>query len=198
MLRLLPVVAAGLGLSLLVACGKEPMTREEAEYPDNLVIPPSLIDEPERDVEVAERRPRSAEEEDRPDLPVDVEQTIPTRVQADGDALELRVDMALNQAWVDTGQALNRLDFTILERERDDLRYEIRYAPSSEEEVEQPGFFARVFGGAERVETSPQRYTIELEQRASGVALRVKDRQGQPAPREVSERLLTLIDRELH
>ena len=191
---------AGLGLMVvaLAGCGKEPLTRDQAKYPEKLVIPPTIIEQQERDKEVAAGSSGAEEADEQPELPTDVEQTIPTRVQFGGNKVELLVDMPLNRVWIRTGNVLDRLNFTVLARERDELRYEVRYAPYSEEEIEQPGFFARVLGGAERIETAPRKYYIAMEQRVKGVVLTVRDKAGQSAQPAIAERILTLIDRQLY
>nr|WP_276569350.1 outer membrane protein assembly factor BamC [Halorhodospira halophila] len=131
-------------------------------------------------------------------MPVEVERTIPSRLtDVDGDP-RLALDMGINQAWMGTGAALNRLDFTVLERQRDDLYYLIRYEPRADEQIEQPGLFARWFGGAERIDTSPQRFRIQIGRDNGQVVAKVRDENGDPAAEAVAERLLTLLDRQLY
>lgn len=198
LLRLKAVLAGSLVLlGLLGGCAKEPLTRDEADYPDNLLIPPEIVEEAERAPVVAERRPGRRDEGDAAEGSGSDEQTVPGRVKVADERVELRLDMPLNRVWINVGSALDRLDFTVLERERDDLRYVIRYAPRADEEVEQPGFFARVLGGAERIDTAPRRYRVTIEQQVKRVVVTVTADSGEPARKEVAERLLTFIDREL-
>ncbi len=189
-LPLFAVLAAGL---LGLGCASEPLTREEADYPEHLVIPPDLVGPPPP----PEERERPQVDDDEA-LPVDVARTIPSRlIERDGEH-RLELDMGVNDAWRGTGAALDRLDFTVLERQRDDLRYVIRYEPRADQEIQQPGFFARVFRGEERIDTSPQRYRIQLETDGGQVLVRVLDADGEPAPEQVARRLLTLLDRQLY
>jgi len=190
--RWLPVALLAAGL--LGACATDPLTRDEAEYPDHLVIPPDLVGEPDP----AAAEPPAAEPDADEELPVDVERTIPSRLtEVDGDP-RLALGMGINQAWTGTGAALNRLDFTVLERQRDELYYLIRYEPRADEEIEQPGLFARWFGGAERIDTAPQRFRIQIAREDGQVVARVLDEDGEPAAQAVAERLLTLLDRQLY
>ncbi|MFP4146258.1 MAG: outer membrane protein assembly factor BamC [Halorhodospira sp.] len=198
-LRLASAVAAVLlGSLLLAACASEPLTRDEVDGPEALVIPPDLIGEQDLEGADAEAGEGQGEASERGgELPVDAAQTVPSRLVEEGPRLEL--EMGLNEAWRATGSALDRLEFTVLERVRDDLRYVIRYAPRADEEIEQPGLLARWFGGAERIDTAPQRYRIQLDQGDDAqVTVRVDDREGDPAPEPIAERLLTLLDRQLY
>ncbi|MBK1734129.1 hypothetical protein CKO15_02290 [Halorhodospira abdelmalekii] len=194
-LLLLAVVVCAL---LLSACGKQPLAREEAEYPESLLVPPDLLGEQEA-AERSRRERDAAEREagEEAELPVAVEETVPSRLQHVDGRPELHLATSLNQAWREIGTALDRLDFTLLGRQRDELRYEIRYAPRADEEVEQPGWFARLFRGAERIETAPQRYRIELTQEPRAVVVQVRDEAGEAASPAIAERLLTLLDRQL-
>ena len=182
---------AALAAAALGGCATEPLTREEAEYPDSLVIPPDLVGE----VTPPDERP---EAEDPAELPVPVAETIPSRVIADGERPYLALDMRTNEAWRRAGAALDRLDFSVRSRDRDELSYTVRYDPQADEEVEQPGFFARVLGGAERVETGPRDFRIRLEREGVDLRLVVDDADGEPAPEPVATRLLTLLDRQLY
>lgn len=198
-------VALLIALGVLSGCGQVPTSREQVESPDRLRIPPRVVAEPKTDGKVAAdsaSRPGSSQAEKAGEelsaAPQAGESTIPSRVRTDGDQVELLIDMRLNRAWINTGSVLDRLNFTILERQRDKLRYTIRYSPRADEDIEQPGFFARVFGGAERIDTSPRRFFVELEQRTTAVAITLKDEQGNPARAEIAQQLLTLLDRQLY
>ncbi|MBK1727568.1 outer membrane protein assembly factor BamC, partial [Halorhodospira neutriphila] len=110
----------------------------------------------------------------------------------------LRLEMPLERAWQRTGAALDRLGFTVLEREREARRYTIRYAPHADEQIEQPGLLARWLGGAERIDTAPRRFRITLAQGGDGVRVAVRERSGEPAPAPIARRLLTLLDPQLY
>ncbi len=193
MARCVPAVLLAAGL--LGGCATDPLTRDEADYPEHLVIPPDLVGKPEPAEEDAAPDPEADADAE---LPVDVARTIPSRLtEVDGDP-RLVLDMGINQAWTGAGAALNRLDFTVLERQRDDLYYLIRYEPRADEEIEQPGVFARWFRGAERIDTSPQRFRIQIAREDGQVVAKVRDEDGEPAAAAVAERLLTLLDRQLY
>ncbi len=181
---------------MLGACAKEPLTREEAEYPESLVIPPEVVDEPEPSA-AGDSSADSSEAGAEQGLPVDAARTIPSRISTEGEVPRLELDMGVNEAWRSAGVALNRLGFTVLERARDNLYYAIRYDPHAGQDIEQPGLFARWLGDAERIDTSPQRYRLQIETEGA-TALVLRDAQGEPAPAQVAERVLILVDRQLY
>ncbi len=188
--------AAVIGAALLSACASEPLSRDEVEGPEALVIPPDLLGE-QATAEAADTAAEAADSGGG--LPVAVEQTVPSRLVDADDGPRLELDMRLNEAWRATGAALDRLGFTVQAREPEGRYYAIRYQPQADEEIEQPGFFARWFGGAERIDTSPQRYRIQLERGDGGVVtVQVDEADGEPAPAQLAQRLLALLDPQLY
>ncbi len=185
----------GAALLLLAACATEPLHRDEVDYPEHLKIPPDLVGEvtpPAGREPAADEAADDREAATLPDSPAD---TVPTRVSHDGGRWVLDLPWAPDQAWARVGEAMGRLDFTILDRRRDDFYYAIRYEPYADEEVRQPGFFRRLFTGARRVDTSPRRFLVYLEEHGRGTRVTVTEAGGEPAPERVAERLLTLLDR---
>ncbi len=198
--RAAALLAGGL---LLGACAHEPLTREEAEPPESLVIPPTIVEAPpaQDDGEDAPAGAQAASGDTSGDEPPREDKGgTPARLVA-GDGQEdpyLRLEMPPERAWQRTGVALDRLGFTVLEREREARRYTIRYDPHADEEIEQPGLLARWLGGAERIDTTPRRFRITLEQEGEDVRVAVQERSGEPAPAPIARRLLTLLDPQLY
>ncbi len=189
-----PALAA-IAAVLLSACASEPLSRDEVDGPEALVIPPDLIGEQAAGTDGGAAGPGEGDG----DLPVAAERTVPSRLVQAGDGPRLELDMRLGSAWRATGAALERLGFTVQERARDAGYYAIRYEPQADAEIEQPGFLARWFGGAERIDTDPRRYRIQLE-RADGslVTVQIDEADGEPAPGQLAERLLTLLDPQIY
>lgn len=200
--RLLPIAGVVALGAVVAACTSAPLSRDEVDYPENLKIPPDLVGERQAE---AERRQREREErlqepdEDAEDgIPSDPVATIPTRISmADGEPV-LDTDLLPARAWQLTGRALDRLDFTVLDRDEDDGVYRIRYAPFAGRDPQQPGFFARVFLRAERIDTSPRPFRIRIEEHPAGSRVTVREDDGERPPEVIAERLLTLFDRQLH
>lgn len=186
---------------VLAGCGTSPVTRDEAEYPEALRIPPDLVGERQAEAERRRERARADRDEDAGEadepLPEDPVRTVPTRLgEADGQPV-LDVSMSADRGWTELGRALDRMDFTVLDRFRDDGEYRIRYAPFPDREPRQPGFFARVFTGAERIDTDPRPFRLRVAETPQGARLTVHEDDGEPAPAVIAERLLTLFDRQL-
>jgi len=105
-----------------------------------------------------------------------------------GIAGELVIYEDLLPAWQRVGVILDRLGFGIVERERAQGRYQVRYFGSEEEK----GFLARWFGGSD--DTEEQVYQIHLTaEQAKKTRLKISDLQGQIMTNKTTERILTLL-----
>ncbi len=190
--------ACAAALLLLAACASEPIHRDEVDYPEHLKIPPDLVGPVERPPRRAPPGDGVEEEGEAAPLDADPTETVPTRVVHDGEEWVLDLPWPPEGAWGRVGEAMERHDFTILDRQRDDLYYVLRYEPYADGEVRQPGFFRRLFTRARRIDTSPRPFHVHLEAHAEGTRLSVTEADGEPAPDRVTQRLLTLLDRHLY
>lgn len=107
----------------------------------------------------------------------------------------VEIDDSFERAWRRVGLALDRSGFTVEERDRAGGRYAVRYV-DPDLDKEEPGFFARVFGGAKEVK--PQQYRITV--KAQGAVVRVTAQPSAPLPEktpDASPRILQLLHDEL-
>jgi outer membrane protein assembly factor BamC len=120
------------------------------------------------------------------------------RVVADAPAATLRLDDGLDRAWRRVGLALDRTAFTVEDRDRPQGVYFVRYVDPKLAGLEDPGFFARVFGGEKAVDRRGTRYRIAVkadgENRSTVAVLREN---GDPDNGEVAKRITDLLLGEL-
>ncbi|MEZ5739264.1 MAG: outer membrane protein assembly factor BamC [Burkholderiaceae bacterium] len=81
----------------------------------------------------------------------------PVEVIDAADGVSLRIAQGFDRAWRGVGLGLDRGGFTVEDRNRSDGVYFVRYI-DSDQANEEPGFFARLFGGKDN--TAPQKYRL--------------------------------------
>jgi outer membrane protein assembly factor BamC len=105
----------------------------------------------------------------------------------------LMVQEDFERAWQRTGLALDRLGFTVEDRNRAQGIYLILYLDPEQNIGEGKGFWASVFGNNE--ETEQQQYAISLLDAQENTYLSVKNKAGQVD--KTSEQILTLLQTQL-
>jgi len=107
-------------------------------------------------------------------------------------SLEVHEDFA--QTWRRTGLALDRLGFTVQDRDRSSGVYFIRYIdPDVDSEK---GFFSNLFGGETTLDN--QEYRLSLREEPTITRIIVLNSNGQmPADNKTAERILTLLHEQL-
>lgn len=86
---------------------------------------------------------------------------VPTRARALAAPSTLEVDEPFDRAWRRVGLALDRSGFTVEDRDRSGGLYYVRYVDPKAAAVEEPNFFARLFG-AKGPNKDPVRYRISV------------------------------------
>lgn len=130
--------------------------------------------------------------------PVATEVPARARIVADAAAATLQLDDGLDRAWRRVGLALDRTAFTVEDRDRPQGVYFVRYVDPKLAGLEDPGFFARVFGGQKAVDRRGTKYRIAL--KADGDArstVAVLRENGEPDNGEVAKRITDLLLGEL-
>lgn len=115
--------------------------------------------------------------------------------QADGRA-ELVLPDSFYDAWRRVGLAIDRLGFTVEDRNRAEGQYFIRYDPEAEQAKREKGFLESLAFWRDE----PDRlslYLIQLEQTDGRTMVRVANEAGEPAPADVAERILALLYEQL-
>lgn len=114
----------------------------------------------------------------------------------------VEVDEGFDRAWRRVGLALDRVGFTVEDRDRVQGTYFVRYVdPDAAEKKD--GFFKRLFtfggGKSEDELKEAQRYRVLVKQQASGNAsdVTVQNNEGQPDTSATAAKILQLLNNEL-
>lgn len=105
--------------------------------------------------------------------------------------LILREDF--EQAWRHIGLALDRLGFTVEDRDKDSSTYSIRYIDP--EANEKSSFWNKLFG--DKTEPTSQEYFINLLKEANFTRIVVKNTHGQLITSKMAEKILSLLHEQL-
>ncbi len=111
-----------------------------------------------------------------------------------GEEIFLSVDDAPDRAWRRLGLSLDRLGFTIEDRDRSKGVYYVRYIDPDRPDPK-PGFWARLFGAKEKKDID--QYQIFLQSTSAGTRIDVKDKDGVPDKTKTGERILSLLQEQL-
>jgi outer membrane protein assembly factor BamC len=118
---------------------------------------------------------------------------------ADG-AGELYLDEPFDRAWRRVGLVLDRVGFTVEDRDRSKGLYYVRYVDLKEDEPsEKPGFFARVFGtgAGDRSSTAAQYRVLINRASADASQVQVLNKEGAVDTSGTGKRILTLLHKQL-
>jgi outer membrane protein assembly factor BamC len=108
--------------------------------------------------------------------------------------MSLSLEDSLDRAWRRVGLSLDRIGFTVEDRDRSKGVYYVRYI-DPDKESNKPGFFSRMFGAEEKKES--EQYQIHLQTTESGTDVAVKTKDGAPESGKTNERILSLLYEQL-
>jgi outer membrane protein assembly factor BamC len=113
---------------------------------------------------------------------------------SDGTEL-LQVDEPFDRAWRRIGLALDRVGFTVEDRDRQNGLYFVRYA-DPEQEMEKPGILSRLWDSKDsKVKAAQYRVQVKPERETSQV--HVLNKEGAPEGSKTAQRILTLLHEQL-
>lgn len=110
----------------------------------------------------------------------------------------LQLPEPFDRAWRSVGLALDRVNFTVEDRDRAQGLYFVRYV-DTRDTVDNRGFFSKLFtrtGGDDAKQA--RKYRVSLKGSGSGTTVMVLNDAGQPESTEIAKRILTLLDEQLH
>lgn len=112
----------------------------------------------------------------------------------DGDGVSLSLQDSLDRAWRRVGLSLDRIGFTVEDRDRSKGIYYVRYI-DPEAQGKGKGTFSRWFGGDDK--QPPNQYQVHLKPAESGTEVEVLDKNGVPEGSKTGERILGLLYEQL-
>ncbi|MFJ4289942.1 outer membrane protein assembly factor BamC [Cupriavidus sp. NPDC089707] len=108
----------------------------------------------------------------------------------------LQLPEPFDRAWRSVGLSLDRVNFTIEDRDRAQGLYYVRYV-DPRTSVDNRGFFSKLFTKPEDPKTA-KKYRVALKGTGSGTLVTVLNDAGQPENGEIGKRILSLLDEQLH
>ena len=98
------------------------------------------------------------------------------------------------RAWRRVGLALDRVGFTVDDRDRSKGVYFVSYVdPQDDNKVKPKGFFARLFGSGDSKPGKQEQYRIAVTDTGNSTAVRVQDKGGNPEKTPVGDKILDLL-----
>jgi len=116
------------------------------------------------------------------------------RISKGPDGTLLAVNDQFDRAWRRIGLALDRVGFTVEDRDRSKGLYFVRYIdPNADvKTTAEPGWFGRLWGGSTKVPGKEQ-YRILVQDGASATEVRVLNKDGVREQSDTANRILTLL-----
>ncbi|MCY1243921.1 Outer membrane protein assembly factor BamC [compost metagenome] len=108
----------------------------------------------------------------------------------------LQLPEPFDRAWRSVGLSLDRVNFTIEDRDRAQGLYYVRYV-DPRTSVDNRGFFSKLFTKPDDPKTA-KKYRVALKGTGSGTLVTVLNDAGQPENGEIGKRILSLLDEQLH
>ena len=108
----------------------------------------------------------------------------------------LQVYEPFDRAWRRVGLALDRVGFTVEDRDRQKGLYFVRYAdPEAEMKEKDRGFLARLFGSDSKVKA--EQYRVQITGEAAGSQVHVLNKEGGAERSKTASRILSLLHEQL-
>lgn len=108
----------------------------------------------------------------------------------------LQLPEPFDRAWRAVGLSLDRVNFTVEDRDRAQGLYYVRYV-DPRAEADSRGFFSRIFSKANDGKTA-KKYRVALKGNGTGTTVTVQNDAGQPENTDIGKRILALLDEQLH
>ena len=119
-------------------------------------------------------------------------------VKANDGTERLQVYEPFDRAWRRVGLALDRVGFTVEDRDRQKGLYFVRYAdPESEMKEKDRGFFGRIFSWGSDSKVKAEQYRVQVSPETSGSQIEVLNKDGAAERSKTAQRILALLHEQL-
>lgn len=121
-----------------------------------------------------------------------------SRLLKTADGSSVQVDESFDRAWRRVGLALDRVGFTVEDRDRSKGLYFVRYVDQDQDakNKESGGFFSNLFSSKNKDKTAA-RYRIAVKGSGNISDVTVQDKDGKPEVSQTSEKILGLLNEQL-
>lgn len=112
----------------------------------------------------------------------------------------VEVDESFDRAWRRVGLALDRVGFTVEDRDRAQGLYFVRYVdPDADQKQNDKGFFSKLFtfgSSSDKAKTAP-RYRVSVKGAGTSSQVAVLNNEGRPETSQTADRILSLLNEQL-
>ena len=109
----------------------------------------------------------------------------------------IEVDEPFDRAWRRVGLALDRVGFTVEDRDRNQGIYFVRYVDPNADAKDKPGLFSRIFSSADERLKQAAQYRVSVRSQGGGSRLSVQNKDGGSDTGDVGNRILALLNDQL-
>ena len=128
----------------------------------------------------------------------DAQTRIDEIVKSNDGTERLQVYEAFDRAWRRVGLALDRVGFTVEDRDRQKGLYFVRYAdPEAEMKEKDKGLIGRLFSWGSDSKVKAEQYRVQVSQETSGSQIEVLNKDGAAERSKTAHRILSLLHEQL-
>jgi outer membrane protein assembly factor BamC len=122
-----------------------------------------------------------------------------SKLVAGGSGTQGYVELAdpFDRAWRRVGLALDRVGFTVEDRDRNQGVYFVRYVDPNADATDKPGLFSRIFTSTEDKKKQAAQYRIAVRTQSAITRVTVLDKDGAAVTTDVGGRILALVNDQL-
>lgn len=142
---------------------------------------------------------RLGTETTRAKVSVDKAQEQPPRAKLvkDGNGGYVQVDESFDRAWRRVGLALDRVGFTVEDRDRNQGLYFVRYVDPAQDGKSDKGFLSKFFSSSSEDKAKAQRYRVLVKGGGTTSQVAVLNNEGQPDASPTADKILSLLNEQL-
>jgi outer membrane protein assembly factor BamC len=129
-----------------------------------------------------------------------VSQPVRAKLVKGGNGGYVEVDEGFDRAWRRVGLALDRVGFTVEDRDRTQGLYFVRYVDQGQDAKtkSEKGFFSKLFSGSSDDKAkSAQRYRVAVKGTGAVSQVAVLNNDGQPESSQIADKILSLLNEQL-
>ncbi|MBB5391940.1 MULTISPECIES: outer membrane protein assembly factor BamC [unclassified Herbaspirillum] len=111
----------------------------------------------------------------------------------------VQVDESFDRAWRRVGLALDRVGFTVEDRDRTQGTYFVRYVDQNQDakDKKDQGFFSRIFSSSKDKEKTAAKYRIVVKGSGDSSNIVVQNGEGKPEVSDTADKILGLLNEQL-
>jgi outer membrane protein assembly factor BamC len=111
----------------------------------------------------------------------------------------VEVDEGFDRAWRRVGLALDRVGFTVEDRDRTQGMYFVRYVDPEKDQSKEKGFFSKLFsfGSSDDKAKSVPRYRVSVKGSGAISEIAVLNSEGAPEVSQTADKILSLLNDQL-